>query len=727
MTVPQNQTSTSQINIQLILVSFIMLFAEIGLIRWLSTEVRIFAYINNLVLLSCFLGIGLGAYYSKRKIYVSLIGFGLAAQLFLIWIPISFSIKDQSLHPFKDIPILLSSFTDSFIWYESTMSATFFITALGILSTLFLFAIVLLTFIPLGQLLGRLLDDHKNTIVAYSLNVVASIGGVWIFSAFSFFYTPPWLWFVVVLIGLVVMLVYPIFRSRKMIASLFVFSITILLMIFFPSEKPDLIKTTWSPYQKLELYPHPSGTFNIDRGYLLNVNNVGYMGMLDFSDSMVNAHPLLFDINKRRLSQYDFPYQLKRNPENVLILGAGAGNDVSGALRNNARCIDAVEIDPGIYKLGKEYHPEKPYDNPLVNMIIDDARSFLKRTDKFYDLISFGLLDAHTSSSSYNNIRIDHYVYTLESFQEARSRLESDGIMTVAFEAQRPWIKMRLYNLLEEAFGHPPVAIKYGQNIFGWGGTMFITALDTAVLNQSLTEDPLVKRFVGLYGEDFENSSPEDRMISITVDDWPYLYLLKPQIPKLHLIIMAILLVMIVAGKEIVLRKGVKLEWHFFFLGAAFLLLEFQNISKSTLLFGSTWLVNSYVITGILVLILLANLVVAKFKINNVRLLYILLILSSLIVYFLPLEIFSGLEYWIRAVVVSIILNIPIFFAGMVFIISFRRTPYKNLAYGSNLIGAAVGGIIESFSFIIGINALLLIVIVFYAMSFLFFRKAVTE
>jgi hypothetical protein len=216
-------------------------------------------------------------------------------------------------------------------------------------------------------------------------------------------------------------------------------------------------------------------------------------------------------------------------------------------------------------------------------------------------------------------------------------------------------------------------------------------------------------------------------MISITVDDWPYLYLLKPQIPKLHLIIMAILLVMIVAGKEIVLRKGVKLEWHFFFLGAAFLLLEFQNISKSTLLFGSTWLVNSYVITGILVLILLANLVVAKFKINNVRLLYILLILSSLIVYFLPLEIFSGLEYWIRAIVVSIILNIPIFFAGMVFIISFRRTPYKNLAYGSNLIGAAVGGIIESFSFIIGINALLLIVIVFYAMSFLFFRKAVTE
>lgn len=727
MPVPHSQNSTSQINIQIILVSFLMLFTEIALIRWLSTEVRIFAYINNLVLLSCFLGIGLGAYYSKRKIFVSLVGIGLAALLFLIWIPVSFSIQGQLLHPFKDIPLLLSSFTDSFIWYESTMSVTFFITSLGILSTLFLFAIVLLTFIPLGQLLGKLLDNHKNTIAAYSLNVLASIGGVWIFSLFSFFYTPPWIWFVVVLITLLAMLAYPIFRSRNMIASLIVFSITIFLMISFPSEKPDLIKTTWSPYQKLELYPHPTGSLEVNRGYLLNVNNVGYMGMLDFSDSMVNAHPLVFDIKKRRLSQYDLPYQLKRNPENVLILGAGAGNDVSGALRNNARWIDAVEIDPGIYKLGTEFHPEKPYDNPLVNMIIDDARSFLKRTDKFYDLISFGLLDAHTSSSSYNNMRIDHYVYTLESFQEARSRLKNDGIMTVAFEAQRPWIKMRLYNLLEKAFGYPPMAVQYGQNIFGWGGTMFITALDTTVLKQSLSEDPLVNRFVNLYREDFENSSPDAEMTSITVDDWPYLYLNKRQIPKLHLIIMGILLVMIVAGKEIVLRKGVKLEWHFFFLGAAFLLLEFQNISKSTLLFGSTWLVNSYVITGILLLILLANLVVAKLKINNIHLLYILLILSSLIVYFLPLEIFSGLEYWIRAVVVSIILNIPIFFAGMIFIISFRKTPSKDLAYGSNLIGAAVGGILESLSFVTGINTLLLIVVVLYAMSFVFYRRTVAD
>ena len=46
----------------LLLVSFLMLFLEMAMIRWLSTEVRVFAYVNNLMLLTCFLGIGIGCY-----------------------------------------------------------------------------------------------------------------------------------------------------------------------------------------------------------------------------------------------------------------------------------------------------------------------------------------------------------------------------------------------------------------------------------------------------------------------------------------------------------------------------------------------------------------------------------------------------------------------------------------------------------------------------------------
>ena len=42
------------------------------------------------------------------------------------------------------------------------------------------------------------------------------------------------------------------------------------------------------------------------------------------------------------------------------------------------------------------------------------------------------------------------------------------------------------------------------------------------------------------------------------------------------------------------------LHWHFFFLGAAFLLLEVQNISKAAVVLGNTWQVNAVIISGVL-------------------------------------------------------------------------------------------------------------------------------
>ena len=105
-------------------------------------------------------------------------------------------------------------------------------------------------------------------------------------------------------------------------------------------------------------------------------------------------------------------------------------------------------------------------------MIIDDARAFFKKTRKKYDLIVFGLLDSHTLSSNYNNMRLDHYVYTEESFREAAHLLQEDGVMSVAFEVPKPWIGSRIYGLLQEAFGSVPYVfqVRSPGGVFGWGG-----------------------------------------------------------------------------------------------------------------------------------------------------------------------------------------------------------------------------------------------------------------
>jgi spermidine synthase len=186
------------------------------------------------------------------------------------------------------------------------------------------------------------------------------------------------------------------------------------------------------------------------------------------------------------------PYAFAEKAPRVLIVGAGGGNDVAGALRHEPRDIEAVEIDPGIVQLGLALHPEGPYENKKVKVTIDDARAFFKKTPKKYDLISFGLLDSHTLSSNYNNTRLDHYVYTEESFREAKALLSEDGIVSVIFAVQTPWIGERIYGLLKEVFGEVPYvfAVHSPDSCYGWGGTMFITGKNLAALKKRVEANP---------------------------------------------------------------------------------------------------------------------------------------------------------------------------------------------------------------------------------------------
>src|SRR2546425_2929026 len=138
-------------------------------------------------------------------------------------------------------------------------------------------------------------------------------------------------------------------------------------------------------------------------------------------------------------------------------------------------------------------------------------------------------------------------------------------------------------------------------------------------------------------------------------------------------------------------------RWHFFFLGAGFLLLEAQIISKMALLFGTTWVVNSIVIAGLLSLIVAANLVVKFFRPQfPISIAYAGIFASLLASYWIPLEKFFFPSLWTKALTATLVLCLPVFFAGIVFIRSFARDGFRGEALGSNLFGAMIGGILES-------------------------------
>ena len=176
--------------------------------------------------------------------------------------------------------------------------------------------------------------------------------------------------------------------------------------------------TYWSPYQKLTIRPIRAGNEIIS--YEMNTNGNWYQHLLNLSPGFVSNHPELFKEVGADWNAYNLPYHFYSRPPSVLVLGAGTGNDVAAALRNGAGRVVAVEIDPLILKLGRELHFERPYDSPRVNTVLDDARSYLQDSNEKFDLIVFSLLDSHTTSSHFTNIRIDNYVYTLEALRSAK-------------------------------------------------------------------------------------------------------------------------------------------------------------------------------------------------------------------------------------------------------------------------------------------------------------------
>jgi hypothetical protein len=373
-----------------------------------------------------------------------------------------------------------------------------------------------------------------------------------------------------------------------------------------------------------------------------------------------------------------------------------------------------VEIDPKIYEMGRQLHPEQPYDSPRVRMTLNDARAMFKTASGPYDVIWFGWLDSVILGSTYHNLRQDNYVYTRESIREAKRLLAEDGWMILSFASERRWIADRLFRLLREEFGHDPLAYQVVEipRKCGGGGNLTLVCGRTPVTMESMG-DRSAWDFVQAHLSSFAGTTRP------TTDDWPYLYLQSARIPKLHLLVSLTILgtVALARRRVFVLKDG--LDWHFFALGAAFLLLEVQTVSRATLLFGMTWVVNAIVISAVLVMILLSNLVAAYWRRFPEWLVVAGLAVTIAALALVPLDCFNGLSGAGKLVAASAFLTAPVFFAGLIFIRSFAGCADKSRALGSNLIGALVGGLLESLSFVTGIRALVLLVGLFYGAALL--------
>ncbi len=689
----------------LFLASVLTLFTELAVIRWVATEIRVFAYVKNLALLLCFLGFGLGCALARQAPRWTTATKALLGLILVVRVPWRGELIMENLSRY------LGAAQDFEVWATGTKRhGGFFLLSTAIVALLLL--LITYLFIPLGQKVSRQIELAPRPLVGYSWNLAGSLVGILAFFAISWMALPPWVWFAVVLAGVVWL---QSTRRDRLILSLTVVPIVFLLIDPATPHHFNL----WTPYQQVELQDRffPSGEL-LDS--VVRVNHIGYQVMVNLSREFLGRHPEL--ISNPEENPYNLAFRFSTPNPRVLIVGSGTGNDVAAALRNHASAVDAVEIDPAILKLGRDRHPEQPYADPRVSAHLADARAFLKRASGPYDLILFGLLDSHTQLSDYSNMRIDNFVYTAESFREARALLAPQGIMFIKFQVDRPWLGRRLAEMLTQTFGQPPAVFVASAN-YGFGATCF-AASASGVVEERLAANPQLRQFVEAHRPAFLDSPP----VAITTDDWPYLYQQGRSIPSIFFLLSV--LVVLVAGlfyRQIPEARSRVPSLFFFSMGAGFLLLETQVVSRLALYFGTTWQVNGIVIAAILAALLVANHVTEKRREPWPRSWMLALLLAGVVVaYVFPFQRIPGSAAAVGALA-AFIFAVPIFFAGLLFAAEFRSVDSPAAALGANMLGAVVGGLLENASLVIGMKALLLITAILYMLAGVGFRSLRTR
>jgi len=688
---------------QLVLVSLVSLFVEMLMIRWVSSEIRIFAYFKNFVLVACFLGFGLGCYLCRRRVQLA----ALLNPLLLLALILKLPIPPLQ-RCIDDLPQLLGASVEVHTWGVPAAPANWGGMLLAMIFVVPLFALIATAFIPFGQFVGWYLENASKGVAAYSVNVLASLAGIAGFTLLCFLNQPPWVWF---LVSGVLCLAY-VWRDAKARRILVLTFLVCVALLALPEDRNS--KTYWSPYQKLTIVPLYDGDQLVS--YALITNSSLYQKIVNLSPEFVQAHAAVFHEHPLDQNSYNLPYRFYPSPPSVLVLGSGMGNDVAAALRNGAGYVEAVEIDPLILQLGKQLHFEHPYESPRVHVVVNDARNYIENSHEKFDLIVFSLLDSHTTTSHFTNIRIDNYVYTREALARAKQLLKPDGLFVVKFQVETPWIAGRLYELMQDTFAQKPIQFQGDLGGYDMSGRFFVAG--SAERLAKATSDPSLAAYLATHG-----ALPMQAAMP-TTDDWPYFYQHAPGLPII--VILVSLAVLIVFGwflRQASGEGGNSIDLHFMFLGAGFMLLEAQIVSKMALLFGTTWVVNAVVVSGLLCLIVAANVVYGAFPRIPLRVAYVGLFAALGVMLAVRLENLFYESWILRAFVATLALCTPVFFAGIIFISSFARAGFRGSALGSNLFGALLGGLLESSSMWFGLKSLTILAAILYLASAVFLKR----
>ncbi|MEN3045895.1 MAG: polyamine aminopropyltransferase [Candidatus Hydrothermales bacterium] len=180
-------------------------------------------------------------------------------------------------------------------------------------------------------------------------------------------------------------------------------------------------------YQLVEIFE------SLDWGKVLAIDSLFMVTEKDeffYHESLV--HPLLSTI---------------KEPSEVLIIGGGDGGALKEVLKHPVKKIIQVEIDEEVFKACRDFFPwaKKAYKDKRVNLIFEDARDFVKKTKKKFDVIILDTSDPVGPAKVF---------YTEEFYDNLKKILKRNGGISLQAESPIFHLKIikRLYNILKKKF-----------------------------------------------------------------------------------------------------------------------------------------------------------------------------------------------------------------------------------------------------------------------------------
>lgn len=665
--------------VRLFLTSASLLFVELLLIRWIPANVKYVGFFSNALLMASFLGIGLGILLGRRGLRLPMSPF---APILLVTVLLVYAsaLNVQA----RDASEILLGLPNS-----TSADVNFVVLPLVIVLATAIMASLAL---PLGPLLRSM-----PPLRAYAIDIAGSMAGIASFSLLAWAETGPALWFAIV--GVLILLLALGAGPTPWSA---VGGVSMILVVAASWIVGAASGDLWSPYYRISAFASDLQRASTDPGQArppvyLEVDGIPHQAILDSATAAKDPlHPQPYDW---------FPGRVYKR---VLVIGAGAGTDTGLALAKGAQHVDAVEIDPGLAQLGRDFHPEGVYRDPRVSLFVNDGRAFLRRATQTYDLIIYAQTDSLTLASSMAGVRLESFLFTEESLAEARDHLAPGGLFVMYNTYWEPWLVTKLDTMLGDVFG-PSRLVKLV------GTEQAILAAGPAVDALKGSPPP---------GDTVSNvPAANDPAPSVATDDWPFLYLRTPGIATYYLVLLAFVLVFALVATLGAARVAAapirQFSPHFFVLGAAFMLLETRSLVTFSLLFGTTWIVNAMAFFAILASVLLAIGVNARLRPRHPGLLYAALLASLALAWLVPQNGLLVDPPELRYALAAAIAFAPVFCANLVFTYSFRDTGAADMSFASNLLGAMVGGVLEYLALLTGFRFLLVLVAVLYTGAFL--------